>query len=159
MSDEDALRRVNPAMASVLYDPESMVAFKKRVDQLIINLNGSAAGPDKVGAEPVGRGQFGGGGPGWIEAAGLSDAYTTVIDQLKQLSKLLADSLEGMGIAVVASKDGFGQLDDDIGRRMRAIQESAKEHYDPRRDPTVPDQHQDTTQQGQPDDTSGGQIQ
>lgn len=139
LTDEEALRRVNPVMASALYDPESMVKFKARIDQLIINLNGSPAGSKKVGAEPLGRGQFGGGGGAWAEAAGLSTAYETVIDQLKQLSKLLADSLEGMGIAVVASKDGFEGLDDDIRRRMRAIHASAEKHYDPRRDPTAQD--------------------
>ncbi|MFJ5225697.1 hypothetical protein [Streptomyces sp. NPDC088400] len=146
MTDEEALRRVNPVLASTLYDPQSMIKFKARIDQLIINLNGSPAGPKKVGAEPLGRAQFGGGDGAWAEAAGLSTAYETVIDQLKQLSKLLADSLEGMGIAVVASKDGFEGLDDDIRRRMRAIYASAEKHYDPRRDPTA--QHPESGKEG-----------
>ena len=137
LTDEEALRRVNPVMAATLYDSESMIKFKGRIDQLITDLNGSPAGPKKVGAEPLGRGQFGGGGGAWAEAAGLSTAYETVIDQLQQLSKLLADSLEGMGIAVVASKDGFEGLDDDIRRRMRAIHASAEKYYDPQRDPSA----------------------
>ena len=42
-----------------------------------------------------------------------------------------------MGIAVVASKDGFEGLDDDIRRRMRAIHASAEKYYDPQRDPSA----------------------
>lgn len=140
LSPEEIERRVNsPVATSVVYDPESMRSFKNRVDELITKLEGSPAGRKKVAAEPLERGQFGGGGGAWTEAAGLFTSYQTVIDQLRQLSGLLSNSLEGMGIAVVASKDGFGQLDDDIRRRMRMIYQNAEEHYDPQRDPHPPE--------------------
>ena len=163
LSPEEIERRAknkSPVLASLGYDPESITSFKNRVDELIKNLKDSPAGSAKLDAEALSRSQFGGGGPGWIEAAGLADAYTTVIDQLKQLSKLLADSLEGMGIAVVASKDGIEQLDDDIRRRMLAIERRAKAHYDSRHDQEDPGQHQDRGQSATPPgDTSGGTIQ
>ncbi len=136
-SDERQLRMVNPGLASMLYDPESMGEFKKRIDKLILDLNGSSAGPKKVDDEPVARAQFGGGGAGWIEASGLFGAYNNVITQLKQLSQLLADSMEGMGIAVTASKDGIEGLDDDIRRRMVAIHQRTEKHYDIDRDPVA----------------------
>ncbi|QIP86265.1 hypothetical protein GLX30_22035 [Streptomyces sp. Tu 2975] len=46
-SDERQLRMVNPGLAAMLYDPESMTSFKKRVDDLIIKLNGSPGGPTR----------------------------------------------------------------------------------------------------------------
>ncbi|MFE3603073.1 hypothetical protein ACFXP3_17885 [Streptomyces sp. NPDC059096] len=149
MSDESMLRSVFPAMASLLYDAESMVDFKKRVDKLITNLNGSAAAPDKVGQEPVGRSHFGGDGGAWAEANGLSAAYQSVIDQLKDLSQLLADSLEGMGIAVVSSKHGYEGEDDDIRTRMLAIQKNMKKHYNPELDPMAPQNQTQGQDQGQ----------
>ncbi|MGW2561685.1 hypothetical protein ACWCXB_21005 [Streptomyces sp. NPDC001514] len=124
---ERSLRAVNPAMASALYDPESMRDFKNRVDDLIVKLNESPAGAQKVGADPVGRTQFGGGGAAWVEASGLFTAYGNVIAELKKLSGLLADCLAGMGIAVVASKDGIEAVDEDIRRRMIAINERTSE--------------------------------
>ncbi|MFC5801586.1 hypothetical protein [Streptomyces formicae] len=134
---ERSLRAVNPAMASALYDPESMVSFKKRVDKLLTNLRESPAGPKQVEAEAASRDHFGGGRNGWAEAAGLSGAYDTVIEQLTKLSQLLADSMEGMGIAVVASKDGFEAMDDDIRRRMVAISKRTEKEYDFEKDPVA----------------------
>ncbi|HET6360227.1 hypothetical protein [Streptomyces sp.] len=136
-SDERQLRMVNPALASMLYDPESMGDFKKSIDKLISDLNGSEAGPKKVDDEPASREHFGGGGAGWIEASGLFGAYNNVITQLKQLSQLLADSMEGMGIAVVASKEGYGDMDDDIRRRMLEIHQRTEKHYDFEKDPVA----------------------
>ncbi|MCX4823445.1 hypothetical protein OG883_26910 [Streptomyces sp. NBC_01142] len=133
-SDERQLRMVNPVMAAMLYDPESMGEFKKRVDKLVLDLNGSPAGPKKIGDDAIDRTQFGGGGNGWVEASGLFNAYDTVITQLKQLSQLLADCMEGMGIAVVASKDGYQGMDDDIRRRMLTIRQRTESKYDYEKD-------------------------
>ncbi|MFK4596094.1 hypothetical protein RKD30_002761 [Streptomyces pristinaespiralis] len=155
-SDERQLRMVNPGLAAMLYDPESMTSFKKRVDDLIIKLNGSPAGPDKVAQEALKRGQFGGGGAYWAEANNLASAYGTVITQLKQLSQLLKDCMEGMGIAVVASKDGYQTMDDDVRRRMLAIHERTQQHYDPKRDPVAQERAKDE-QQGQTDPGANGQ--
>ncbi|MFJ7997242.1 hypothetical protein ACIQ7D_08840 [Streptomyces sp. NPDC096310] len=155
MSDESMLRSVHPAMASMLYDAESMMDFKKRVDKLITNLNDSPAAPDKVSQEPVGRSHFGGDGGAWAEANGLSAAYTSVIDQLKDLSQLLADSLEGMGIAVVSSKHGYEGEDDDIRARMLQIQKNMKKHYNPELDPTA----QQNKSQGQGPGSGSGKDQ
>ncbi|MEU2430519.1 hypothetical protein ABZ611_13605 [Streptomyces sp. NPDC007861] len=135
--EERSLRAVNPAMASALYDPESMVSFKKRVDKLLTNLRDSPAGPKQVESDAASPEHFGGGGGKWTEAAGLSGAYGTVIEQLTKLSQLLSDSMEGMGIAVVASKDGFEAMDEDVRRRMVAISTRTKAEYDFDKDPVA----------------------
>ncbi|MER5311243.1 hypothetical protein ABT034_26025 [Streptomyces sp. NPDC002773] len=106
---------------AVRYNTESMTEFKSSIDGLIDMLTSSEADKTKMNAEPVLRVQFGGGGAAWSEANGVHTSYTTVLRQLTELSGLLQDCLEGLGIAVVASKDGFQQMDDDIKQKMIGI--------------------------------------
>ncbi|WP_055600224.1 hypothetical protein [Streptomyces aureus] len=103
---------------AVRYNTESMTEFKKGIDGLIETLTSSEADKSKMKSDPVVRGQFGGGGGAWAEASGVYDSYNNVLRQLTELSGLLKDCLEGVGIAVVASKDGFEQMDDDVKRKM-----------------------------------------
>jgi hypothetical protein len=112
---------------SVAYDSESMLEFKKGIDELIVMLTESPASSKKLAAEPVTRNQFGGGGPSWIEASGIFDSYNTVLKQLTTLSSVLGDCLEGMGLAVVMSKNGMEKTDDDIKYRMLQISQRAEE--------------------------------
>ncbi|MFE2556835.1 hypothetical protein ACFXGT_12500 [Streptomyces sp. NPDC059352] len=112
---------------AVRYNSESMSEFKTSIDGLIEMLTSSEAGKGKVESEPVSRGQFGGGGPEWGEAHGVYDSYNAVIKQLKDLSSLLQDCLEGLGIAVVASKDGFEQMDDDVKQKMIGIHQRTED--------------------------------
>ncbi|MFB6839987.1 hypothetical protein [Streptomyces sp. NPDC056361] len=121
------------SMDAVRYNTESMSEFKKSIDGLIKTLTSSEADKGKMESDPVVRGQFGGGGAAWSEANGVYDAYNNVLSQLVQLSGLLQDCLEGLGIAVVASKDGFSQMDDDIKQKMINIHDrtwEAKEKAD-----------------------------
>ncbi|WP_370413044.1 hypothetical protein [Streptomyces fradiae] len=109
------------------YQPETMVKFKQGIDELIKMLTESPAGSKNMAADPVTRRQFGGGEAAWTEAHGVFDAYETVLNRLVQLSSLLGDCLEGMGIAVVMSKNGLERTDDDIKSRMREIAIRAEE--------------------------------
>jgi hypothetical protein len=81
--------------------------FECLVDELIRDLKGSQAGPAKIGQEQLIRHQLGGGDGAWSDAAGMFTAYETVISDLGKLSKLLSDSMEGTGIAVLASHKGY----------------------------------------------------
>ncbi|MFF9428960.1 hypothetical protein [Streptomyces sp. NPDC014746] len=127
---------------AVVYNTESMSEFKTSIDGLIEMLTGSEADKSKVSSDPVTRAKFGGGGGAWGEAVGIFDSYDSVIKQLTQLSGLLQDCLEGLGIAVVASKDGFEQMDDDIKQKMINIHqrtENAKARADREAGRTAPD--------------------
>ncbi|WP_079049371.1 hypothetical protein [Streptomyces torulosus] len=126
------------AAADVATELSSFTAFQKRVDQLITDLKDSDAGPGKVGQEPLARAQFGGGNGEWAQAAGLFTAYETVITELENLSKLLSDSMEGMGIAVMASHKGYQNIDLDIRDRMATISAETTEHYGGTYDPGLP---------------------
>jgi hypothetical protein len=82
-----------------------------------------------VRQEQLVRHQLGGGDGSWAEAAGLYGAYETVIGELETLSKLLSDSMEGMGIAVLASHKGYQNIDTDVRDRMVAISTETTKHY------------------------------
>ncbi|MFB7308085.1 hypothetical protein [Streptomyces sp. NPDC056192] len=146
------------AVGELVTELSSFTKFRDRIDELLRDLKASPAGPKKVGEEPMVRTQFGGGHNGWAEAADLFLSYQTVITQLESLSKLLSDSIEGMGIAVLASHKGYENLDVDIRRRMLAINDNAQEHYGGSYDPAVPaKQHIERPAATKPDtgDSSG----
>ncbi|RVU24485.1 hypothetical protein EOT10_15910 [Streptomyces antnestii] len=117
------------AMADIVTELESFTKFQQRVDQLIKDLSGSDAGSKKIGQEPLGRHQFGGGAGDWGDAAGLFTSYETVLTELENLSKILSDSIEGMGIAVLASHKGYAAIDADLRDRVAAIKAETKDHY------------------------------
>ncbi|MFI7338495.1 hypothetical protein ACIBUY_11215 [Streptomyces sp. NPDC050085] len=117
------------AAADIVTELESFTKFQQRVDQLIKDLTESPAGSKKVGQEALGRAKFGGGHKGWHEADGMFSQYDTVIADLENLSKLLSDSIEAMGIAVLASHKGYENVDLDVRRRMAAISAETTEHY------------------------------
>ncbi|PAZ17582.1 hypothetical protein CLM62_01800 [Streptomyces sp. SA15] len=148
------------AAADVATELSSFTKFQKRVDDLIRDLKGSQAGPEKIGQEQLVRHQLGGGDAEWAEAAGLFSAYETVITELETLSKLLSDSMEGMNIAVLASHKGYQNIDLDIRDRMAAISAETTKHYGGSYDPGLPKQSDGTADGGgtTPADDAGGTI-
>lgn len=156
------------AAVDVATELSSFTKFQKRVDDLIRDLKGSEAGPGKVGEAQLARHQFGGGGGAWVEAAGLYAAYETVISELEKLSKLLADSMEGMAIAVMASHKGYENIDVDVRNRLAAISVGMTKHYGGSYDPSLPQKNQDGGEHGgatgptqpvrPPADDAGGTI-
>ncbi|MCP3822473.1 hypothetical protein NLX86_31625 [Streptomyces sp. A3M-1-3] len=142
---------VKDAVGDMVAELSSFTKFRDRVDQLLKDLKEGPAGPNKVGQGAMARGQLGGGESGWHEADGLFDSYTTVIEELEKLSKLLSDSIEGMGIAVMASHNGYENLDEDIRRRMAAIGRHTTDDYK-RHHPSA-EKSQGSTQPG---DTGAG---
>ncbi|MEV8527519.1 hypothetical protein AB0451_25770 [Streptomyces sp. NPDC052000] len=125
----DVLDVAKAAAGDVVTELSSFTKFQQRVDELIRNLKGSPAGPGEVGQERLARDQFGGGAGAFAEAAGLFTSYETVITELESLSRLLSDSIEGMGIAVLASHKGYQNIDAETRDRMAAISVETKKHY------------------------------
>ncbi|BAC72289.1 putative secreted protein [Streptomyces avermitilis MA-4680 = NBRC 14893] len=115
---------VGAAAAQVLrVEGETLTAFKKRVDDLLTQLEESKAAPRRIadGALPTGRlGNF-------DEADALHAAYTRVHSQLEQLSQMLALQIEGLVVTVDASKAGYHDLDDDVRDRLSRIRVEADE--------------------------------
>ncbi|MFF7886127.1 hypothetical protein ACH40F_31140 [Streptomyces sp. NPDC020794] len=144
------------AIGDVVTELSSFTKFQKRVDDLIRDLKGSAAGPGEVGQEQLARHQFGGGAGEWAEASGLFTSYETVITELESLSKLLSDSMEGMGIAVLASHKGYQNIDLDIRDRMTAISAETTKHYGGSYDPALPKKTHEGGTGSKPDQTPSG---
>lgn len=116
------------AVGELVTELSSFTKFRDRIDELLRDLKGSPADAKKLGEVAIGATQFG--DPAWAEATGLHTAYQKVVTELESLSKLLSDSIEGMGIAVLAAHKGYENLDDDIRDRMLAIKRDTQEHYD-----------------------------
>jgi hypothetical protein len=112
---------------------EAMKTFKRRVDALLEELDKSEAAPGKVGTDRLQRAQLG--SSDFKEAQFLYDSYTLVHDELENLSKALSAQIEGMGLAVEASRVGYANLDEHLKARMRAVNAQAEKYYVPGRDP------------------------
>lgn len=106
----------------------SFTGFRDRLDELLSGLKASPAAPGKLGEDPMGRGRLGGGTGSWTEADALHGAYSVVISELERLSTRLSDSIEGLGIAVLASHKGYENVDADIRDRMLATKRYANGH-------------------------------
>ncbi|MFD7136024.1 hypothetical protein [Streptomyces sp. NPDC059894] len=137
----DTLYNVNPQMALDIQHG-AMEDFKKRVDELLIELDKSEAAPGKVGQDRLSRAQLG--SADFKEAQFLYDSYAIVHDELENLSKALNAQIEGMGLAVHASRVGYENLDTDIQARMRAVNAEAEKYYVAERDPYVEQRTTDT---------------
>ncbi|MGW2619947.1 hypothetical protein [Streptomyces sp. NPDC001500] len=120
----------------------AMKGFKKRVDELLLELDRSEAAPGKVGRDRLTRGQLG--SADFKEAQFLYDSYAAVHDELENLSKALSAQIEGMGLAVHASRVGYENLDGDIRARMREVNAQAEKYYVADRDPYVERRTTDT---------------
>ncbi|MEV6695888.1 hypothetical protein AB0M68_01835 [Streptomyces sp. NPDC051453] len=149
-----AVGAAQAAVGEVVTELESFTKFQQRVDELIKNLKESPAGPKKIGQEALVRTKFGGGPKGWHEADGLSAQYDTVVTDLENLSNLLSDSIEAMGIAVLASHKGYGNVDMDVRRRMAAISAETTHHYGGEYDPEKEKRESERKHQG-PADAGG----
>ncbi|MDQ1008166.1 hypothetical protein QFZ82_002651 [Streptomyces sp. V4I23] len=130
----DSLYAVNPQQALAI-EAQKMRGFKKRVDDLLIVLDGSEAAPGRMGEDRVSRGQLGSADFG--EAQFLFESYTIVHDELEKLSKALGAQIEGMGLAVHSSQVGYENVDQDIRDRMKAVNAEVESYYDRERDPFV----------------------
>ncbi|MFE7328413.1 hypothetical protein ACFU8W_26225 [Streptomyces sp. NPDC057565] len=117
------------AVGELVTELSSFTEFRDRIDELLKDLKGSPADARKLGEDRMSRAQFGGEKGRWAEADALHHTYETVITELEQLSGLLSDSIEGMGIAVLASHKGYEHVDLDVRERMLAIKSSMQEHY------------------------------
>lgn len=128
----DSLYGVSPQKALDIQH-SAMKEFKKRVDELLIELDKSEAAPGKVGQDRLSRAQLG--SSDFKEAQFLYESYAIVHEELENLSKALSAQIEGMGLAVHASRVGYANLDGDIRARMKEINAEAEKYYVVDRDP------------------------
>ncbi|MEU1464411.1 hypothetical protein ABZ467_27645 [Streptomyces sp. NPDC005727] len=117
------------AAADVMAELTSFTKFQERIDELVRDLKSSPASSHHVGTDQPARCHFGGGAGAWRSADALDTAHEKVIGELEKLSKLLSDSIEGMGIAVLASNKGYENVDADVRDRLHAITAETKKSF------------------------------
>ncbi|WP_329202382.1 hypothetical protein [Streptomyces sp. NBC_01435] len=103
--------------------------FRGRVDTLLAELEGSAAGKSEIAAQTVSRAALSGQNACFAEADALYAQYNRVHESLVALSKSLGDQIEYLSLGVHAAAVGFDNVDDDVRRRFYEIQARLdKEH-------------------------------
>lgn len=128
---------------------ETLETFKKRVDILLTDLEGSAASPKEVREGTLKSAYL---GTGFSEADSLFAAYNDVHDRLKQLSKTAADQIEAMSLLVHIANNDYQHVDDDQAAQLWAIQRTTERHYNAaQRDPSDPGQDKP-----QPEESTAG---
>lgn len=111
-----------PSGADVKRGLEALKTFRRRINTILTEFEGSAGSPSRIGTQTVSRVSFSGTGSAFPEADGLYSQYDEVHERLTSLSKMLGDQIEAMGIAVHGADVGFDNLEDDLRQRFWAIQ-------------------------------------
>lgn len=101
---------------------EALKRFRRRIETLLTEYEGSAGGSKEVGAHKISRASFSGAGSAFPAADGLYSQYDQVHERLTSLSKMLGNQIDAMSIAVHGADVGFDNLDEDLRQRFWAIQ-------------------------------------
>jgi hypothetical protein len=113
---------------------EALKTFKKRVDTLLANFEGSAGSSSKVGDHRVSRASFSGIGK-FDEATALYTQYHRVHERLTSLSKNLGMQIEALRIAVHGADVGFDNVEEELRQRFWEIQTKIdREHGEAQRE-------------------------
>ncbi|GGY62819.1 hypothetical protein GCM10010326_66900 [Streptomyces xanthochromogenes] len=107
---------------------EALTTFKKRVDKLLTEFDGSHGSATNLAAHRISRASFSAAGAAFPEADGLFTQYHRVHERLTSLSRSLSHQIEAMGIAVHGADVGFDNLDEETRQRFWEIQ--SKTDYD-----------------------------
>ncbi|WP_284578805.1 hypothetical protein [Streptomyces sp. 2P-4] len=125
-------------------DYETISGYKKVVDDLLTKLGNSEASDKKLAHTTLPEGTL---GTGFAEAVDLFSAYTTVQQELQNLSKGLAGHIEALGLAIQTAGKGFATVDEETKYRLAAIAKQAKDAYREERDPLVKEKKAQDAQQ------------
>jgi hypothetical protein len=114
-----------PAPGRLVAELESMRDFKKRVDRLWHELDGSQARPGSLREDHVEEAAF---GTEFDEATTLHSAYTYVHDQLASLSGLLSGQITALSTAIEGARSGYENVDLDARDQMWSVQTETQQH-------------------------------
>ncbi|WP_144381785.1 hypothetical protein [Streptomyces sp. SAJ15] len=105
---------------------DSLQEFKKKVDKLLLDLGESDANHTRIGEQKVAATAYG----SLPQSPTLATAYSTMHLKLQQLSKMLGEQLEAMGIAVGLADGDYQATDQKHAQRLQQIQASSKAYYE-----------------------------
>lgn len=114
---------IDGASSADLYKgAEALRTFKSKIDSVLKNFHGSAAGHVKLSEQTITRAAFSGQSVSFPPADDLHRHYSTVHERLMSLSKMLSLQIEAMGIAAHGADIGFDNLDEEQRQRYWQIQ-------------------------------------
>ncbi|MEU5130118.1 hypothetical protein [Streptomyces mobaraensis] len=121
--------------AKLKVELDTLKTFKGRVDEALTRLGDSEAAPTRMAAATLDRDHL---GRNFKAVDALYGAYCDVHEDLTTLSRLLADQIEALGVAVRGMHDDYQETDERHRARMWAVQQELLKHYDPRQAPHAP---------------------
>ncbi|MCD0483940.1 hypothetical protein LO771_16445 [Streptacidiphilus sp. ASG 303] len=102
---------------------ENLKTFKSKVDQMLQDLEGSAASQKQISDQRLASGHL---GTGFGEAEDLFSAYAKVHDNLETLSKTLSQQIEAMSITVDVSTKGYQNVEESRLAELWKIRDQAE---------------------------------
>ncbi|MFJ1993298.1 hypothetical protein [Streptomyces sp. DASNCL29] len=136
---------------------EDLGRFKKRVDQLLDDLDKSEASHKKMVGYKLTNTAFG--SAEFPEAQTLATAYEIVHAQLELLSETLGQQLEAMGITVHMAEGDYKNIDQEEALRLQRIQKRTElyyEQYQKKKHPHEPSADDKKTGDGKGSGGAGG---
>ncbi|MGW7005465.1 hypothetical protein ACWGCW_22340 [Streptomyces sp. NPDC054933] len=104
---------------------DSLAAFKNGVDLALSDLGKSPASNSNISRQDIARSSYG----TVPDAKDLADAYETVHNTLKDLSQILGDQLEALGITVDMANRGYQVVDEEHRNRLHVLQAQMQQYY------------------------------
>jgi len=105
---------------------ETLAYFKKQLDKMLKDLEESPAAKSEISRHRIAAAAYG----KFPAAEELAASYHRVHARLEELSEILGDQLEALGVAVQISDRGYDSIDAEQAARMREINKRAQSYYD-----------------------------
>jgi len=105
---------------------ETLAYFKKQLDEMLKDLEESPAAKKEISRHRIAAAAYG----KFPAAEELAASYHRVHARLEELSEILGDQLEALGVAVQISDRGYDSIDAEQAARMREINKRAQSYYD-----------------------------
>lgn len=109
---------------------ETLAYFKKQLDKMLKDLEESPAAKSEISRHRIAAAAYG----KFPAAEELAGNYQKVHARLEELSQILGDQLEALGVTVQISDRGYDSVDAEQAARLREIHKRAQNYYD-RTDP------------------------
>ncbi|MFJ5234555.1 hypothetical protein ACIQBJ_32215 [Kitasatospora sp. NPDC088391] len=103
---------------AVKVEVENLQTFKARVDDILRDLDGSAASQGKISQQQLTAGQL---GQNFGQAGDLMSAYSTVHANLEQLSRTLSLQIEAMSASIDMAARGYQNADAEQQQKFHSI--------------------------------------
>lgn len=109
---------------------ETLAHFKKQLDKMLKDLEESPAAKSEISRHRIAAAAYG----KFPAAEELAGSYQRVHTRLEELSQILGDQLEALGVTVQLSDRGYDSVDAEQAARLQEIHKRAQNYYD-RTDP------------------------